>query len=51
MPGEVDREPFVAALVDHLREASFAMQADGGEELFYAAKQRLLDDESRGRPG
>jgi hypothetical protein len=41
-----DREPFLAALVDHLREANAATV--GGEDRFYAAKQRLLDQTKPG---
>jgi hypothetical protein len=43
-----DREPFLAALVDHLREANAATVEDGGEDRFYAAKQRLLDQTKPG---
>jgi len=42
-----DREPFLAVLVHHLRSANKASW-EGGEERFYAAKQRLLDQETPG---
>ena len=46
--GQVEREAFLDAIVLYLRTTNGSAVANGAEEMFYDAKQRLLDDHQSG---